>query len=177
MTHEEIFDLVDEEGRIIGQAPRRLCHGNPDLLHAVVHVMVINDNGEIFLQKRHRSKDIQPGKWDTAVGGHMQPGESPLTAAYREMEEEIGTTNIPLLFAYRYIWRTSIESELVHTFIACHNGPFVLQDSEIEDGRFWKRDEIEQQDNHSLFTPNFIHEYKKYFKESCQHKQLLQKGH
>jgi isopentenyldiphosphate isomerase len=157
MPDEEIFDLVDENGRITGQAPRNQCHGDPALLHAVVHVMVTNAAGDLFLQKRSRHKDIQPGKWDTAVGGHLQPGESPETAAHREMLEELGVSPASLTFAYRYIWRSAVESELVHTFTTTHEGPFELQASEIEEGRFWTLHEITSHD-YSSFTPNFLHE-------------------
>ena len=73
---EELLDIYDASGARIGQASRRLCHGNPTLLHHTSHVIVIHpDRGHLLLQKRSLSKDIQPGKWDTAVGGHLDPGE------------------------------------------------------------------------------------------------------
>lgn len=39
------------------------------LLHPVVHLHLFNSRGELYLQKRPEWKDIQPGRWDTAVGG------------------------------------------------------------------------------------------------------------
>ena len=67
----EIFDIVDENDRVIGQAPRSECHGNPALVHRVAHVLVFNSRGELLLQKRSQAKDIQPGKWDTILGAYV----------------------------------------------------------------------------------------------------------
>lgn len=159
---EEYFDLVTEEGEVIGRATRSACHGNPALLHPVVHVVVRNREGCIFLQKRAGSKDIQPGKWDTSVGGHLRPGERPEDGAHREMIEELGVSPVALTFAYRYLWRTDVESELVRTYHTVHDGPFRLQAEEIDDGRFWPIDEIVSSLGTGLFTPNFEVEFGKF---------------
>ena len=84
----EMFPIVDDEGRVIGKATRGECHNGSKLLHPVVHLHVFNTRGDLYLQKRPEWKDIQPGKWDTAVGGHMDYGETPATALQREMLEE-----------------------------------------------------------------------------------------
>ena len=67
----ELFPIVDEEGHVIGKATRKECHGGSMLLHPVVHLHILNSNGDLYLQKRSVNKDIQPGKWDTSVGGHV----------------------------------------------------------------------------------------------------------
>ena len=74
MKNEEVFPLVNEDGTIIGKATRSFCHSGSKALHPVVHLHILNDRGEIYLQKRSMKKDIQPGKWDTAVGGHIDFG-------------------------------------------------------------------------------------------------------
>ena len=74
---EERFPLVDEAGQVIGSATRGECHNGSKLLHPVVHLHVFNSKGEVYLQKRPEWKDIQPGKWDTSVGGHLDYGETP----------------------------------------------------------------------------------------------------
>ena len=86
----EMLPVVDEEGSTIGEATRGECHGGSMLLHPVVHLHVFNPHGELSLQKRPEWKDIQPGKWDTAVGGHVGLGEDIATALAREAEEELG---------------------------------------------------------------------------------------
>ena len=67
-NNQEIFPLVDEAGNVTGSATRGVCHNGSHLLHPVVHLHVFNSRGEVYLQKRPDWKDIQPGKWDTAVG-------------------------------------------------------------------------------------------------------------
>ncbi len=65
----EIFPLVDEQGNVIGSATRSECHSGSGLLHPVIHLHVFDSEGRLYLQRRPLWKDIQPGKWDTAVGG------------------------------------------------------------------------------------------------------------
>ena len=67
-NNQEMFPIVDEQGNITGAATREECHSGSKLLHPVVHLHVFNTQGDIYLQKRPEWKDIQPGKWDTAVG-------------------------------------------------------------------------------------------------------------
>jgi len=157
----ELFELVDEKGRPIGMATREECHGNPELIHQVVHVLVLDAEGRLFLQKRAMNKDIQPGKWDTSVGGHMRPGEDPESAAYREMEEELSIRPNDLRFSHEYLWQSEMESELVRTYTATWNGPVRVQEEEIDEGRFWTFEEIRGNLGKGVFTPNFEVEFEK----------------
>jgi len=158
---EEIFEIVDETGRVIGTAPRSRCHGDPSLAHRSVHVFVFNAGGDVYLQKRSRRKDVQPGKWDTSVGGHLCPGETYLAAAVRELEEELGV-KVPspqsLKRLHSYIWRTPIETEHVETYQLIYEGPFSLHPDEIEEGRFWTQEAIRRSIGTGVFTPNLEHE-------------------
>ncbi|MDZ7370780.1 MAG: NUDIX domain-containing protein [candidate division KSB1 bacterium] len=156
---DEWFDLVTPEGKVIGKAPRSLCHGNPDLLHPVVHVHVFNSKGELWLQKRGANKEIQPGKWDTSVGGHVSSGEKIEQALLREVREELGIdvlANEPL---FRYVMRSNYQSELVYAFRGFHDGPFHPPKDEIEEGRFWKISEIRRALGKGILTPNFEQEF------------------
>ncbi|WP_367871359.1 16S rRNA (adenine(1518)-N(6)/adenine(1519)-N(6))-dimethyltransferase RsmA [Luteolibacter sp. Populi] len=90
---EEIFDVVDEADAVTGQATRREVH-EKGLLHRAVHVFVINRHGELLLQKRSRFKDVHPEVWDSSVAGHLDSGEDYVTAAIRELEEEMGVTGV-----------------------------------------------------------------------------------
>jgi isopentenyldiphosphate isomerase/intracellular septation protein A len=156
---EEWFDIVQPDGRIVGKAPRSVVHGNPDLMHAVVHVHIINSKGEIFLQKRNEDKDIQPGKWDTAIGGHVHSGESIEHALNREAEEELGISMVEFQPLFRYPRKSSVESELIHGFLLLSEGPFYPDPGEISDARFWNIEEIEENLGQNLFTPNFEEEF------------------
>ena len=155
----EIFDIVDENDQVIGQAPRSRCHGDPSLIHRVAHVLVFNRDGCLLLQKRAQTKDIQPGKWDTSVGGHLDPGESYHEAARREMAEELGITSIPLTYLYSSKIRNAIESENVATYLSRYDGELLFPPEEIEEVRFWSPAEIEASLNQGIFTPNFEEEW------------------
>ncbi|MFP4521701.1 MAG: NUDIX domain-containing protein [Fibrobacterota bacterium] len=155
----EWFDIVNPEGKIKGKAPRDICHGNPDLLHRVVHMHIFNNDGMLLLQKRSPFKKIQPGKWDTAVGGHIGSGEEVQDALIREVKEEAGLSRIPHKFLFSYIMRNEIESEMVFTFAGYSDGPFNPDPEEVSDVRFFNRDSIKENLGKKFFTPNFEQEF------------------
>lgn len=158
-TQDEIFDVVDRLGRVIGRATRRECHGNPALLHQAVHVIVFDRQGRVLLQKRSMQKDLQPGKWDTSVGGHVQPGERPDEAARRELKEELGISVAKLEPAYEYVWESDVESELIRAYVTLQEGPFQPAPDEVAEIRFWTFAEIEASVSATLFTPQFQTEF------------------
>jgi isopentenyldiphosphate isomerase len=152
---EERFEVYDEAGRKIGLATRAACHGNPRLIHRTAHVIVFNDRGDLLLQKRSPRKDIQPGKWDTAVGGHLIPGETWERAAEREMREELGVCPAsPLRMLFVTAIRNAIESENVGVFTTIHNGPFSPPPDEIDELCFWSARRIREAMETGCFTPS-----------------------
>ena len=156
----ELFDLYSpDEFRVIGQATRGECHGHPHQVHAVARVHVGNRQGLLLLQHRSSSKDIQPGKWDPSVGGHLQPGEDPETAARREIFEELGVRPDTLHFCHRFLWKSPVETEWVTTFSTLHDGPFSPDPSEISELRFWTPAEIASTPGSGHFTPAFEDEF------------------
>ena len=88
---EEIFDVVDESDRVIGQAPRSVVHARK-LLHRAVHIFVLNPRGELLLQMRSPLKDEYPSCYTSSASGHLGAGESYEEAAPRELREELGLT-------------------------------------------------------------------------------------
>ena len=158
---EEIFPIVNQEGEVIGSATREECHAQTFILHPVVHLHIFNSAGELYLQKRVITKKIQPGKWDTAVGGHVDYGEQIEKALLRETREELGVTNFTPKFLMKYIFRSSVESELVYVYQCTYDGPFSPDPSEVETGRFWTLSEIKSNIGKNIFTPNFESEIEK----------------
>ena len=160
---EEWFPLVNEEGETIGKATRRECHSGSKQLHPVIHLHIFNDAGELYLQKRSMNKDIQPGKWDTAVGGHIDYGETVEEALRREVREELGITEFTPQFMTRYIFESAIEKELVNTFRTVYNGEIQPDTEELDGGRFWSMEEIKTNLGKNVFTPNFEQEFRRLF--------------
>lgn len=166
---EEKFPLVDEEGRVIGSATRGECHNGSRLLHPVVHLHVFNSAGDIYLQKRPEWKDIQPGKWDTAVGGHMDYGETPEQALRREVSEELGITNFVPKFVDKYVFDSKRERELVYVNRTTYDGPVHPSAEELDGGRFWTMQEIKEAMGKEILTPNFESEFKRCFPDMACH--------
>lgn len=97
-TDNELFDILNESGEKTGQTmPRGEVH-KTGALHGSVHIWVIRrrlEGLEVLLQKRAADKDSFPGCWDAASTGHIDAGEDSLSAAAREVGEELGIDAAP----------------------------------------------------------------------------------
>lgn len=156
----EMLPIIRENGIVYAQATRKYCHGGSFLLHPVVHLHIINRNAELYLQKRSMKKDLLPGRWDTAVGGHVDYGETLEEALYREASEELGFRDFNPIFLKSYIWESAREKELVSVFATVGNFTLKPDNDEVTEGRYWNMSEIESNLARGLFTPNFEQEFK-----------------
>ncbi len=156
--NQEWLPVVDEEGRVTGRAPRSMFHDGNKWLHPVVHLHVLTSGG-VLLQKRPMHKSIQPGKWDTAVGGHVAVGETLEKALQRETMEEIGLQAFEARLLKQYIWDSRVEKELVFCFVTTSDGPFKAGFPEIDEIKSWSMDEIKNSIGKGVFTPNLEKEF------------------
>jgi isopentenyldiphosphate isomerase len=159
---DEQLEVVNIKGEVIGYAPRAEIHGNPSLIHRVVHVLVFNKKGGLLLQKRPQTKDVAPGKWDTSVGGHVGIGEELHFSSRREMHEELGITGCEPEHLYSYIHSNSYETELVTTYRCVYEGGISFNKGEIEEIRFWSFDDIREAMGKNILSDNFEHEFRTY---------------
>lgn len=135
---EEIFDVVDEHDRVVGQAPRAEVHARK-LRHRAVHVFVFNATGELFVQKRAAAKDTFSGCYDSSASGHLNSGEDYNSCAIRELREELNLTVPPTRLqkhfkieaceqtGWEFVWAYSLQ---------IREEPRVNPE-EIECGAFW----------------------------------------
>ena len=137
---EELFDVVNENDEVVGEAIRREVHLDPKLIHRVVHIWIINDKGEILLQQRSMKKDKAPGMWDISCGGHVRKGHDPELTAERELEEELGIKADCKLIK-KYVQGHAEQTEMVYLYYANHNGPFTFNDGEVEQVKFYSRED------------------------------------
>ena len=170
---KEIFPIVDEEGSVVGKATRGDCHSGSRLLHPVVHLHVFNSQGDVYLQKRPEWKDIQPGKWDTAVGGHIDYGETPEEALRREVREELGIIDFMPQFVGKYVFDSKRERELVYVNRTTYNNEIRPSTEELDGGRFWTMQEIREAMGQGVLTPNFESEFKHFFLDKMEKYRLL----
>lgn len=158
---KEEIDVVDAHDNVVGSADRQEAHRN-GLLHRVVHVMVFNPDGKLFMQRRSGSRDLFPGFWEGSLSGHVHRGETPHNAAVRELREELGiiTTMKHASPVLAFGFHHGNEKVLCHLFIMrdCKD-KVVLDKDEVEAGEFWELErvekEISREDMHPLFARAF----------------------
>lgn len=155
----EMFQLVDRNGNRVGQASRAECHGNPLLIHLVVHLHLFNRQGRLYLQKRSMSKDTNPGRWDTSVGGHVSAGEEVIHALLREAREELDIDAAGAVFLYSWLSEGTFESELAHCYRLVSDQAIHPDAEEIDEGRHFTLEEVRRMMGTGALTPMFEREW------------------
>jgi len=142
---DELFDVVDLDDRVVSQAARGEVHARK-WLHRAVHVLVHDANGHLFLQRRSLKKDTFPGCWDSSCSGHVDAGEDYVSAARRELGEELGWHDASLPLRPLLKLRASPETgfEFIQIFLMGPlSGPFTLHPEEITEGRWLTPQELD----------------------------------
>ena len=154
-----MLPLIEPDGIVYGQATRDWCHGGSKALHPVVHLHIMDRNGNIFLQKRAPEKLLWPGRWDTAVGGHVTYGESVLESLYREAGEELGLERFTPAYIGTHIYDSGRERELSVIFAYIGHPAINPDNAEVSEGRWFTLAQIEASLRAGLFTPDFEEEF------------------
>lgn len=137
--------VVSEQNRFLRWADRREVHADR-LPHRSVQIMLFNQAGELLLQRRHRDKLTFPGFWDTSCAGHVEEPDYPAgpdddldavyeAVAHRELFEELGVRS-DLTLLGRFGPEPGVHYEHLHLYRASHEGPFTIQEDEVEEVRF-----------------------------------------
>ena len=134
-NQEELCVVVDEHDEVVGYKTRYECHHDPALIHRTVGVVLFNENGQLLLQKRSMSKDMDPGLWSISCAGHVAKGQTDEEAVHRELQEELGV-DVPLTFLTKCIVNDPNETERAAIYKGEHNGPFVLDKNEVDEVQF-----------------------------------------
>lgn len=155
MESEELFDVVDEQDRVLEQLPRSIVHARK-LLHRAANVFVFNSQNELLLQFRSASKDEYPHCYTSSASGHLSAGEDYAESAQREMWEEIGIET-PLEPLKKFPGTPHNAYEHTILFRTFSDGPFNFDSNEIERGDFFELQTIDAmlQESPEQFTPPF----------------------
>ncbi|ANE55809.1 MULTISPECIES: NUDIX domain-containing protein [Methylomonas] len=133
----ELLDVVDELDCTVDRRPRREIHAS-GLRHRAVHILVFNNHGELFLQKRSMLKDLNRGLWDSSAAGHVDAGETYGDCAPRELKEELGVAAADLKALFKLQACPQLGMEFIQVYRAEHNGPFELAADEIDEGDWFR---------------------------------------
>lgn len=174
---DELIDILSKEGFPTGEIKLKSEAHKKGLWHASAQIWIYTPNGEILIQKRTPNKDTYPNLWDISVAGHLSVGDSPINAAIREIEEEIGL--VVSVEALRYLKttknsklpnKTIIDNEFNHLYICCYSielNKLKLQEDEVSDVKLLSIPAFknELQANYSNFVPHGMEYY--YFIIEC----------
>ncbi|HZD72843.1 MAG TPA: NUDIX domain-containing protein [Actinomycetota bacterium] len=132
---EEMVDLVDEDDRVIGRAPRSEVRRR-NLLHRGAGVLCRNSAGDVYVHRRTDSKDVFPGLYDAFAGGMVASGESYEDAARRELAEELGIVGTELRPLVKQRYRGPDLQTWNVVFETVWDGPISHQAEEVAWGAF-----------------------------------------
>ena len=166
---DELIDVINEKDKVIGQEWKSKCH-KEGLLHRVGAVFIFNDKGQLLLQKRAAKKSLGKNLYDYSASGHIGLGEGYEIEARKELNEELGI-NAPIT---RFPGEIKIESFVyqidmmirhkIVLFVGYHNGPFNIQEEELDSVEFFDLKRIEEMilENPDKFTEGFKIGFKTY---------------
>lgn len=153
---EEMFDVVDQQDRVLYQAPRSEVHAK-HWLHRASHIFVFNSRGELLVHRRSATKDECPLMYTSSASGHLAAGEDYETAAVRELEEELGLKS-PIQFLV-IIPANGADTSFEHSglFQTVTDDEPTFDPGEIESGEFLPLAEIQRRVTTTPleFTPCF----------------------
>ena len=138
---EEQVAVVDEEGRVVGAAPRSVMRRD-NLRHLVVAVLVRDPAGRVYVHRRTDTKDVFPAMHDCFAAGCVQAGEEPDAAAAREVAEELGVVGVPLTRLFTVPYADASTRHLAHVYAVTWDGPVTHQPSEVAWGGWLRLDEL-----------------------------------
>ncbi len=165
----EIFDIVDENDNVIGQASREEVH-KKGLLHRLVDIFVFNSKGELLLQKRSEKKDTNPGLWTFSAGGHVESGQSYVETAHKELEEELGI-KVDLEEVGMFVSKDPNHfNQMIKMFTCIHEGPFNFDRVEVDEVEFVKIGKLKREIR--LFTRKCTPGFLEGFRRFCEIKGL-----
>lgn len=148
---KELIDVLDENGVKTGEILSREEIHKKGLWHRSIVVAIVNDKNEILLQQRSDNKEKNAGMWDISVAGHISNGQDALSAAAREINEEVSVSlgyNVDIKsFRYMFSYRTQqkysedfIENQFYDFFILRKEGIKIedikMQESEVKAIKF-----------------------------------------
>jgi len=159
----EFLDIVDKNDKIIGRATRDDIY-KKSLCHRIAHVLVFNNEEKMFLQMRSKKVSFCPNHWSTAVGGHVQSGETYTEAAMREYQEELGTQSELFLVGKDFYSAPNSPDKFLTTFKTFFEGQLNPNPEEVSRVENFSIKKIKEMiENGEKFHPELLFILNKYY--------------
>ena len=164
---DETVAIVDEHNKVVGAVPRREMR-TKNLPHRSTYILVFNTQGELYVQKRTMTKDVFPGYYDPAAGGVVLAGESYEQGAVRELAEEMGIHDVPLIWLFDFYFADERTRVWGGAFSCIYDGEVILQAEEVEDVALMTIAEILRRAETEPFTPDGLYVLRRYLERREQ---------
>jgi isopentenyldiphosphate isomerase len=158
---DEIVDLVDEENRVVGRAPRREVRAR-NLLHRGVGILCRNSRREVYVHRRTATKDVFPALHDMFVGGVVASGESYAAAARREILEELGIDGPEPRPLFEHLYLGPLNRSWVAVYEVEWDGPIRHQESEVAWGAYMTMEDLLGKLDEWEFVPDGLEIFRAY---------------
>ena len=162
--------FVDAKDHVIGSGSKKEARTN-GIAHRIARIFIFNSQGELLIQQRAPNVD-SPNKWDQSAGGHVDTGEDYLTAAIRELEEELGIADCNLVEIGKFYTETRDGDETVKRFnmiyAGRYDGEVHFDEHEVSTVKWIQTDELESwmKEEPEAFTRVFRAAYDHYRKSA-----------
>lgn len=159
----EFLDIVDRNDNVIGTASKDDIY-KKSLCHRIAHVLIFDNEGKMILQKRSNKVSFCPNHWSTAVGGHVQSGETYEEGALREYQEELGVKSNLELIGKDFYSAPNSPDKFLAIFKTQYNDAFNHDPEVVSEVRAFTVQEIKSMvENGEKFHPELIFIINKYF--------------
>lgn len=170
---QEFFDVVDDEDRVVGHRAGSECV-KLGLRHRAIAVLLFDENGRVYIQRRASWMGWYPGHWTPAVMGHVSSGETYEQAAERELAEELGIgcrlTEVAKVRTPDWPYDGVLEREYLVIFEGRMRSPRITLSEETEEGRFVEFEEFRKmaREQPGMLTPDTLLALDVYMGAACR---------
>lgn len=155
----EFFDIVNEKDEVIDKISENMLNAIEPSQLRFINIIVINNDGKVIVPKRSSNRKIFPNCYDFSVGGHVNSGEEYEEAAYRELKEELGITNVRLQEVAYFSPYDSDSNTFKKVYILRYNNEITNYDQDgIKKLYYMTKDEIQElmNDKPNLFKTDYF---------------------
>lgn len=153
--------LVNIDDEIVGSGEKMYVHEN-GVLHRAFSIFIMNNKGQMLIQKRNEKKYHSGGLWTNSCCSHQRENEKLEEAVHRRLKEELGfdcNLQEQFDFTYRTVFNDHlIEYEVDHVYIGNYDGPVAINEEEASEIMWISVDELKDklEKEPQIFTSWFL---------------------